>query len=97
MVPLLAFIHYLIQLYVYVIFASVVVSWLIAFGVINNSNNFVNSLLRGLDALTEPVLSPIRRALPDLGGIDVSPIVALLGCFFLQSVVIYGWLIPLFS
>lgn len=97
MVPLLQFAHYLIQLYIYVIFASVVMSWLVAFGVINNGNNIVYSLQKLLYALTEPVLGPIRNALPDLGGIDVSPIVALLGCFFLQSVVIQGWLIPLFA
>ena len=96
MIPLLQFVHYLIQLYIYVIVASVVMSWLIQFGVINNSNNFVYSLQRGLEALTEPVLGPIRRMMPDLGGLDISPIVALLGCIFLQEVVIVGWLMPLF-
>lgn len=96
MIPLLLFIDYVIQLYVYVIIFSVIVSWLVAFGIINSSNQFVYSLLQGLHAVTEPVLRPIRRAMPDLGAIDISPIILLLGCFFLQSVVIHGWLIPAF-
>lgn len=97
MIPLLRFVEYLIQLYEYVIIASVIVSWLIAFNVINAYNPFVRSLWNALRAVTEPVLAPIRRFLPDLGGIDVSPIVLLLFCFFLRSVVIWGWLIPAFS
>ncbi len=97
MLPLLAFIRdYIIGLYVYIVFASVVMSWLIAFGIINNGNNFVYSLQKSLYALTEPVYAPIRRMLPDLGGIDVSPIIVLLGCLFLQNVVISGWLMPMF-
>lgn len=96
MVPLLQFIEYLIQLYVYVVIASVIMSWLLAFNVINAYNPFVRSLWNALRAVTEPLLAPIRRMLPDLGGIDISPIVLLLICFFLQSVVIEGWLIPLF-
>lgn len=97
MIPLLRFIEYLIQLYEYVLIASVIVSWLIAFNVINAYNPFVRSLWNALRAVTEPLLRPIRRFLPDLGGIDISPIILLLICFFLRSVVIWGWLIPLFS
>lgn len=97
MLPLLAFIRdYIVGLYIYIIFASVIMSWLVAFGIINNSNKFVYSLQNGLHALTEPVYAPIRRWLPDLGGIDISPIIVLLGCMFLQNVVISGWLMPLF-
>lgn len=88
MIELLGFISYLITLYVYVIIASVIFSWLIAFNVINPSNEFVRAIWRALDALTEPLLRPIRRLLPDLGGIDLSPLVLLLGCFFIQSVII---------
>jgi YggT family protein len=97
MVPLLRFVEYLIQLYEYVLIASVIVSWLIAFNVINAYNPFVRSLWNALRAVTEPLLQPIRRYMPDLGGIDISPIILLLICFFLRSVVIWGWLIPLFS
>lgn len=88
MIELLGFISYLITLYVYVIIASVIFSWLIAFNVINPSNEFVRALWRGLDALTEPLLRPIRRFMPDLGGIDLSPLILLLGCYFVQSVIL---------
>lgn len=88
MIELLGFIQYLITLYVYVIIASVIVSWLVAFNVINPYNQFVRALLQALEAVTEPVLRPIRRLLPDLGGIDLSPLVLLLGLFFVQSVII---------
>jgi YggT family protein len=88
MLELLNFISYLITLYTYVIIASVILSWLLAFNVINGYNPFVRSLWNGLRAVTEPLLMPIRRMLPDLGGIDISPVVLLLACFFIQSVVL---------
>jgi YggT family protein len=88
MLELLNFVSYLITLYTYVIIASVILSWLLAFNVINGYNPFVRSLWNGLRAVTEPVLMPIRRMLPDLGGIDISPVVLLLACFFVQSVVL---------
>lgn len=97
MIPLLQFIDYLISLYVYIIIASVILSWLVAFGVVNLYNPFVRSLSQALMAVTEPVLGRIRAFLPDLGAIDISPVVLLLICFFIQSVVIHGWLIPLFA
>lgn len=88
MLELLNFISYLITLYTYVIIASVILSWLLAFNVINGYNPFVRSLWNGLRAVTEPLLMPIRRMLPDLGGIDISPVILLLLCFFVQSVVL---------
>jgi YggT family protein len=88
MIELLGFISYLITLYTYVIIASVILSWLMAFGVVNPYNRFVSSLAHAFHAVTEPVLRPIRNSLPDLGGIDISPIVLLLGLFFIQSVVL---------
>jgi YggT family protein len=88
MLELLNFISYIITLYVYIIIAGAVMSWLIAFNVINPYNQFVRSLWQGLNALTEPVLRPIRRWLPDLGGIDISPLVLILICFFIQSVIL---------
>lgn len=96
MIPLLQFIHYLIDLYLWVVIAAVVFSWLISFNVINAYNPFVRSLWSALQAVTEPVLNPIRRMLPNLGGLDVSPIVLYLGLIFVQFVVIQGWMIPLF-
>ena len=96
MIPLLQFIEYVIGLYEIVVIAAVVMSWLIAFNVINAHNQFVRSLWQGFNAVTEPLLRPIRRMMPDLGGIDISPVILLLACMFLRFVVINGWLIPLF-
>lgn len=88
MIELLGFISYLITLYTYVIIAGVVMSWLMAFGVVNAYNPMVRSIWQGLNAVTEPLLRPIRNMLPNMGGIDVSPLFLLLACFFVQSVVI---------
>lgn len=88
MLELLGFISYIITLYVYIIIAGAVMSWLIAFNVVNPYSPFVRALWQALNALTEPLLRPIRRVLPDLGGIDISPLVLILACFFLQSVVL---------
>jgi YggT family protein len=96
MIPLLQFVEYIIHLYEYVIIASVVLSLLISVGVINTYNPFVRALKDGLESVTEPLLRPIRRWLPAARGIDFSPVVLLLVCFFMRFVVIQGWLIPLF-
>jgi YggT family protein len=88
MLELLGFISSLIQLYIYIIIAGAVMSWLMAFNVVNAYNPLVRSIWQALNALTEPLLRPIRRWMPDLGGIDVSPVVLILACAFVQSVVI---------
>jgi YggT family protein len=88
MLELLGFISYLITLYVYIIIAGAIMSWLIAFNVINPYNQFVRALWQALNAVTEPALRPIRRVLPDLGGIDISPLVLILILFFIQSVIL---------
>ena len=61
-----------------VIFVQVVLSWLVVFNVINTHNDFVRNFLRALDYITEPLYKPIRKILPDFGGIDFSPLVLLL-------------------
>jgi YggT family protein len=76
--PLIELVIIVIDLYKWVIIAQVIVSWLIAFGVINTYNRFVAQASEVLYRLTEPALRPIRRLLPDLGGIDISPIILLL-------------------
>jgi YggT family protein len=68
----------------WVVIAAVLVSWLVAFNVINTHNNFVRSLLRALDALTEPVFRRIRRVVPPVGGLDLSPVVVFLIIIGLQ-------------
>ena len=88
MARLLDFLSFLITLYVYIIIAGAVMSWLIAFNVVNPYNQFVRAVWQGLNAMTEPLLRPIRRLMPDLGGIDVSPVVLILACWFVQIVVI---------
>ena len=88
MIELLGFISSLITLYIYIIIAGAVMSWLIAFNVVNPYNQFVRSVWQGLNAVTEPLLRPIRRWMPDLGGIDISPVVLILLCAFVQSVVL---------
>jgi YggT family protein len=85
---LLGFISMVIQLYIYIIVAGAIMSWLIAFNIINPYNQFVRSLWQAFNALTEPALRPIRRWLPDLGGIDISPLIRILICVFIQWVVI---------
>ena len=88
MVEFFGFIYYLITLYTYVIIANVVMSWLMGFGVINQYNPMVRSIWQAINAFTEPLLRPIRNMLPDMGGIDISPIILLLGCYFVQQVVL---------
>ena len=87
-IELLAFISILITIYVYIIIAGAIMSWLIAFNAINLHNQFVRSIWQGLNALTEPLLRPIRRRMPNLGGIDFSPLVLIIACWFVQSVVL---------
>ncbi|MBD8892062.1 YggT family protein [Roseibium litorale] len=77
-----------LQLYTYVIIASAIFSWLYAFNIINSSNQLVYSIGQMLYNLTEPALRPIRRVMPNLGGIDLSPIALLLLIFLIQNVII---------
>lgn len=77
-----------LQLYTYVLIASAIFSWLYAFNVVNSSNQFIATVGQILYNLTEPALRPIRRFIPSLNGLDLSPIVLLLGIFLLQNVII---------
>jgi YggT family protein len=74
----------LLRLLTYLIIAQAILSWLVAFNVINTYNDFVRSFLNFLDRITEPLYRPIRRILPDFGGIDFSPIVVLLLIYILR-------------
>src|ERR1700710_383668 len=78
---------YVLQLYSYVLIAMAVMSWLLAFDVINFRNDLVRSVWNFLNAITEPLLRPIRRLLPNLGGVDISPIILLLIIFFLEKLI----------
>lgn len=78
----------LITLYIWLVVASAVLSWLVAFNVVNPQNNVVRVIGDFLYRITEPALGPIRRFMPDLGGIDISPIVLIFGLVILQDLLI---------
>jgi len=88
------FIHPLLTLFVFVIFANVIMSWLIGFNVINPRNQLVSMIWRFTGAMTEPFLGPIRRVLPSLGGIDLSPLILLLLVFFIRDWLVLGQIYP---
>jgi YggT family protein len=88
MVELFGFISLLLTLYIYVLFAAAIMSWLIAFNVVNPRNQFVAIVGEFLYRITEPVLQPIRNWLPNFGGIDISPVIVILIIVFIQSVII---------
>ena len=77
----------IIDLYWWVVIAMAIMSWLVAFDVVNTRSQVVYSLWNALNALTEPVLRPIRNILPSLGGMDISPIVLLLALQFLRNLI----------
>jgi YggT family protein len=83
-----------LQLYTYLIIASAILSWLVAFNVVNTRNDVVRSVWNFLDAVTEPALRPIRRILPNLGGIDISPVILILLIIFIQKLII-DYLMPI--
>lgn len=85
MLALLQTIDLALNLYTWVLIISAIFSWLYAFNVINSSNQVVNSIGTMLFNLTEPALRPIRRFMPNLGGIDISPVILLLIIFFIRS------------
>ncbi|NNG02782.1 MAG: YggT family protein [Inquilinus sp.] len=84
--PLIRITIMALQIYLYVVIASVILSWLVAFDVVNMRNRFVYAVGSFVNRATEPVLRPIRRFLPNLGGIDLSPLVLLLLIYFVQMV-----------
>jgi YggT family protein len=94
MIPLIGFIVLVIDLYIWVVIASAILSWLVAFNVVNTNNRFVLSIADMLYRLTEPALRPIRNILPNLGGIDISPVILILFLLFIRDVVLLGWLAP---
>lgn len=82
---LLNLISTLITIYIWLLIAQAVLSWLLAFGVVNRYNRVVTSVGDFLWRITEPLLRPIRSVLPDLGGIDISPVILILLLYFLRD------------
>ena len=80
-----------LELYKWIVIISAILSWLVAFNVVNTANRFVYMVGDTLHRLTEPALKPIRRYLPNFGGIDISPVVLLLLIFFAQRLLWEYW------
>ena len=74
----------ILKLYSYVVIVNVIISWLIAFNILNTQNRFVYSILEMTYRLTDPILNRIRRFLPNLGSLDISPIILLLLIWFIE-------------
>ena len=78
-----------IDIYVWMIIAMAIMSWLVAFNVVNRQNRFVSVVGEFLFKITEPVLGPIRRFLPNFGGFDISPIILILVLWFLRNLLVH--------
>ena len=87
--PFLWLITTIIDLYIWVLIASAVLSWLVVFNVVNTRNPIVNSVGDFLYRVTEPALRPIRNIMPNLGGNDISPVILVIGLLFLKQLVIW--------
>jgi YggT family protein len=90
LLALFGILELLLRVLMYIIIIQAVLSWLVAFNVINTYNDFVRNLLRALDTVTEPLYRPVRRILPDFGGIDFSPLVILLLIVILKDYLLPG-------
>ncbi|MEE4348802.1 MAG: YggT family protein [Pacificimonas sp.] len=87
---LIDIIQMLLQVGIWIVIAQVILSWLIAFNVVNLHNNFVRSIYDGIERLLAPVYRPIRRVMPDLGGLDLTPMIVILG--FIAAQMLLGGL-----
>jgi YggT family protein len=85
MISLAILVDKIIDIYTWIVIASAIMSWLVAFGVVNTRNQFIRTVVDVLYRVTEPALRPIRRIMPNLGGVDISPVILLLLLFFLRS------------
>jgi YggT family protein len=90
--PFLWLIDTLITLYIWILIASAILSWLIAFNVVNTRNPIVAGIGEFLYRVTEPALRPIRNLLPNLGGIDISPVILIILLLFLQRFIYWAYI-----
>ncbi|WP_421953025.1 YggT family protein [Pelagibacterium sp.] len=86
---LLQFIDVVLSLVIFIMIAQVIMSWLLAFNILNMSNQFVATVANMLWQLTNPLLAPVRRLLPNFGGLDISPIILFLAIYFIRLVILY--------
>ena len=89
LIPLVQIVDYLLWILLWIIIIQAILSWLIAFNVINTHNDFVRQVLYALNRMTEPLYRPIRRIMPDFGAIDLSPMVVIL-----LIVIVRNYLLP---
>src|SRR6185312_14318836 len=83
-------IELILELYIYLLIASAILSWLIAFNVVNTRNQLVAAIAEFLYRITEPLLAPIRSFLPNFGGLDISPIILILIIVLIQKLIAYN-------
>jgi YggT family protein len=88
MIELLFFISWLIDLVIFIVIAGAILSWLLVLNIINRHNNIVFTIADTLNRITEPFLRPIRRRLPNYNGVDLSPMVLIIGLYFVKWVVL---------
>jgi len=87
--PFLWLVDTVITLYIWILIAAAVLSWLIAFNVVNSRNPIVANIGEFLYRVTEPALRPIRNVMPNLGGIDISPVILIIGLLFLKQFIFW--------
>lgn len=87
--PIIYLVELVIEILTWVVIAGAIMSWLVAFGVVNVRNQFIRLIVDMLYRLTEPMLRPIRRVLPNLGGVDIAPVVLLVGLAVLREALRY--------
>ena len=97
MITILQIIQYLLTILTWIIIIQAVLSWLVAFNVINTTNDFVRSILFTLERLTEPLYRPIRRIMPDFGALDLTPLVVLIVLYILNNIIIRNMIISLWT
>lgn len=88
MIPIINTLLFILNIYWWIVILSVIFSWLYAFNVVNSRNQFVGMIGNALFQMTEPVFRPIRNMLPNLGTVDISPLVVLVILFFLEQVLV---------
>jgi len=89
--PFLWLLLTILEIFFWFLIVNVILSWLIAFNVVNRSNHFVATLGEFLYRITDPVLAPLRRVLPNLGGIDISPLIVIIAIQFLRQLLSRYW------
>ena len=90
--PIVWLLQQLISIYWWIVIIAVVMSWLVAFGIVNTFNNVARSVVGFLDAVTEPVFRQVRRVIPPISGLDLSPLIVLIGLEFLSVSIDYVYL-----